>query len=124
MVLVLTPLSSAARVLLFGLTLVAAYSVIRQVKFLSSVTSFHFCDDQVSVSFGEKRVPVEFVGGNLISGVLTVFSCRPVQHCEGVGMFEQVKRFIWRGAMHFVILPDALAPADYHALRLRLKASI
>ncbi len=124
MVLVLTPLSSAARVLLFGLTLVAVYPVIRQVKFLSSVTSFHFRDDQVSVSFGEKRVPVEFVGGNLISGVLTVFSCRPVQHCEGEGMFEVVKRFIWRGAMHFVILPDALAAADYHALRLRLKASI
>ncbi|MFL0799095.1 MAG: hypothetical protein K6L80_01485 [Agarilytica sp.] len=127
-VLVLPPLSHSARALLFVLTLLASFPVIRQIKFLSSVQSFHFRGDDMSLSVGGDRVPVEFVGNHLVSGVLTVFSCRPVERSDDVNfgllMVRALKGIIASEAMHFVILPDSLSSADHHALRLRLKGSI
>ncbi len=126
-VLVVIPLSHSARALLLSLTLFASIPVIGQVKFLSSVKSLHFRGNDLSLSFGEDRKAVEFVGRKLTSGVLTVFGCRFTEDFEGESpakrMVRVLKYLVLTRLMYFVLLPDSLSSADHHALRVRLKGA-
>ncbi len=112
-VLAMAPLVTFIRLSLLLATICSVLLVVRQLRFVRSVTSIHSREGGLSLCIKGKRIPVELLGNSVVSELMIVFSCRPA----GAGWLA----VMW--PMQLVILSDSAIAEDRRSLRLLLKAS-
>lgn len=109
--LALSPLAVFIRLALLFVTIIAVLLVVRQQRFMRSVTSIHSREQGLSLCIDGKRIPVEIFGNSIVSEWMIVLSCRPID--------SNWSDYIW--PMQMVILSDSAIAEDRRSLRLLLK---